>query len=325
MKWTTHSIFGATVAAWMLVIFQVGLMPFVVLMGALGALFPDIDHPNSKVSNANFIMKIVSFFAIILISLFNMVFNFFGGLISSVTGLKFKELTGVHRSPATHSLLAVGLFAILLLPLTFAIPMWWYWGLLAGVFSHVLIDSFNPSGTPMFWPIRQSRSRFIPEALAPTTGTAGEGLVTIVVIILLALGLLFNLTGSGLSVADFEELFGGAISGKEIKAQDLPSYDFSKVDTKLLPEGSVRLPNGDVVLSDGVLLSELNEKQLEERGVNKAVVTSVGFTPEEQAVIKGGFERFLDETGILNLFRNLVKQRDEDLIPKDFTVPGVKK
>lgn len=115
------------------------LIPAVVAGGWLGGLMPDIDHPNSTVSN----MKILG------IPLFRPI----AWLINVLFG---------HRG-ATHTLWALFLtwLPIVMLP-AFLPPEWglasavvtlFGIGYAVGYLSHLLLDSLTPSGTPMLWPL----------------------------------------------------------------------------------------------------------------------------------------------------------------------------
>jgi membrane-bound metal-dependent hydrolase YbcI (DUF457 family) len=331
MKWTTHSIFGATLTAFFLLVFKMGVMPIVIALGAIGATFPDIDHPNSKVSNANVFTKVISVFAIFMITIFNFIFNALGKLVPNS---KVKSLTGVHRSPITHSLLTVGLFALLFIPVYMFLPHWWYFALIIGILSHVLIDSINPSGTPLFWPISQSRIRFIPEAIAPTTGTMGEGMVTIVVSLLLAGVLLLNWNLYKVNFTDLEQLFGGvtipSISNPFTAAAPAPAagssgagFDFGALPSNLLPAGSIRLPDGQVVLPDGKPLSSLSMVEFNAIGIPAATLKSISFTPVEAGQFQQNAQDFLVQSGIWQLFTDM-KAASGSKVPTTFVLPGTK-
>ena len=317
MKWTTHSIFGAALTAWVLVLFQTAVMPVVIILGALGALFPDIDHPNSKASNANVFTKILSILVIIAISVFNIVFNFFGGIINTFSPGRVKNLTGVHRSPVTHSLLTVFLFAVIASPLLFFLPVWWYAALVIGVLSHVIIDSFNPSGTPLFWPLNQGRTRFIPEAIAPTTGTLGEGLVTLIVIALLGIGLLVGWTTNGVGFSDFTELLSGSTGSQAKNIPGVKDINYNKIPTNVLPAGSIKLPDGSIVLPDGKPIKELSITELKKLGINtdsiKKVKTDGGITKDEKKKVQVEGQSFLEKSGILNLWKIFSEQLGKPL------------
>lgn len=207
MKYQTHTLFGAALASLVLWISGIALMPMVIILGAFGALIPDLDHQKSKGSNLNPAMKIVSILLIGIVTVFNLIFNALAKILNSITPLNIRPLGGVHRGPVTHSLLAVALVAGLTYPMTLFVSVWWWVGLWVGVLSHVLIDSVNPSGTPLLWPINQNRVRIIPKQIAPTTGSLGEGVVTIMVVVLLIVSMTGAFqTNGGFSADDWKML-----------------------------------------------------------------------------------------------------------------------
>lgn len=124
MLWRTHFLTGA--AAGLLIAGHFGhtdIKTMTISAGVAGiaALLPDIDDPHSKL----------------------------GRMISPVSWV-VKVAVG-HRGPL-HSLLATAIVFILAKifigpNLTLAIT--------AGYFSHLLADSINPQGVPLFWPLRK--------------------------------------------------------------------------------------------------------------------------------------------------------------------------
>lgn len=60
-----------------------------------------------------------------------------------------------HRN-ATHSLLAaLGVFLIgLLFSKTAGFPVPFVWVAFIGYLSHLILDTFNPAGVPLFWPLK---------------------------------------------------------------------------------------------------------------------------------------------------------------------------
>lgn len=89
---------------------------------AVGALLPDIDTTTSGIGR-------------------------FSKPLSSYLERKLG-----HRT-VTHSLLGLGLFAIVSSPLLLVAPTAWVW-LLVGVLSHSLLDTANVTGVPLLWPAR---------------------------------------------------------------------------------------------------------------------------------------------------------------------------
>lgn len=90
-----------------------------------GSILPDIEKKGSSISNKH---KISAFFA-------RHIFT--------------------HRG-ATHSLLALFIIALFLTPICIYIPFGfgtsYSVGLLIGYGSHIILDSFNPLGVPVFYP-----------------------------------------------------------------------------------------------------------------------------------------------------------------------------
>lgn len=321
MKWTTHSIWGATLVNIILLVLQKGIMPFVILLGALGALFPDIDHPNSKASNANPITKVISIFSIIFIYIFNFVFNAFSSLINMVSPWKVKQLTSVHRSPITHSLMTVVLFGAFTFFFTFAVPLWWWLGLVLGVLSHVLIDSINPSGTPLLWPLNQGRTRFLPEMIAPTTGTLGEAIVSLIVVFLLCGTLLINFQLFGLNTSDIEEVFKTDFEQLFAEKEKPSLFNWNSFDLSTLPPGSIKLPNGEIVLPDGKMLSSLTLDEFDKLGISPQELEQYGLTEQEKEQIDNSMDEFLEKSGINDLIK-LIKDNNELKIPEETADPA---
>lgn len=186
MTYKTHAAFGALLAGGAVALAGHGLMPLVVIAGAIGGVLPDIDHDKSKISNVNPAVRGVGIVYRLFLRAVALLMRIAARFLR-VFGLRIATTTGGHRGPLTHSLLAVGIFALLLTPVRWASP-YWYAGMVIGVLSHVLIDSLNPQGIPAFWPLhvgvrgaggeeREFRMRLLPESLSPTTGTFGETLV----------------------------------------------------------------------------------------------------------------------------------------------------
>lgn len=101
------------------------------------------------------------------------------------TGLAMliRLLAGGHRG-ATHMLLiavALGAGAYFLGPAV-GFPSLWLW-FLAGYLSHLLLDMLTPSGLELFWPLSRHRLRLLPRALTITTGTAGDAVLRVVLLV----------------------------------------------------------------------------------------------------------------------------------------------
>ena len=116
-----------------------GWLPLGIAIGAgiLGALLPDVDHPNSTISHDLHIAR--------------------GdgplGCTGCLGGI-FRHLLGGHRG-ASHSLLAVTLCAAIS---WYLVPLWLRpYGLAfsAGYISHLAADLGH--GVPLFWPLTRRR------------------------------------------------------------------------------------------------------------------------------------------------------------------------
>jgi len=164
MTYQTHSIFGILT---MLVItksigsfFAIDLLSLEALLlypaVIVGALLPDIDIENSKISsNLKPIAKIINW-------------------------LGFK-----HRG-LTHSLLGgiilnLPFYALYRYDL---IPKIIFTGLVIGYLSHLLADMLNPTGVPLFYPFRKKFSIFIIPTSSKAEAVFKAG-ITIAVIVLL--------------------------------------------------------------------------------------------------------------------------------------------
>ena len=118
----THSAFGLLLASVIFSFFSQPLFKTPMGMGLviLGSLLPDIDHPGSSVGRVLFFIS------------------------------KPVERRWGHRT-VTHSLLALASVAVATVILFFYSSLY-YFSLLIGYLSHLLIDASNKSGTPLFWP-----------------------------------------------------------------------------------------------------------------------------------------------------------------------------
>lgn len=121
MKYSTHIIFSLAFTQTTLVGSNFYSLPL--LTGAIvGSLLPDIDHPKSYIGRRVPLIP-------------DIVYKFWG-----------------HRT-VTHSMLAIILIALISLPLiSFGLYKFWY-GLIVGYISHLLIDMLNPQGISLFFPI----------------------------------------------------------------------------------------------------------------------------------------------------------------------------
>ena len=110
-------------------------------LGALCALLPDIDHPNSLIRKRT-------------------------GVLGWLAGGWMKHRGITHTTPAV---IAVGLVAALLLPTVAALVVFGAYA------SHLLLDAFTRSGVPLAWPLTWGSVRLLPRPLQVRTGGWREG------------------------------------------------------------------------------------------------------------------------------------------------------
>lgn len=145
---------GAALAAYMHVP-PVQLAP-VLAIAAVGSLLPDVDHAGSAPNHAL-------------------------GLAGKVTAAVVS-----HRS-ATHSLAFCAVVAAIMFVLH-ASTLYVY-AALAGLLSHLALDSLNPRGVPWLWPVGKHIST---APLVITTGSAVEKVVVLPVLYASVIYLLFQ-------------------------------------------------------------------------------------------------------------------------------------
>lgn len=143
----THAAAGACAAAFVMHAMHAepALYPFGLAVGAVSALLPDIDEPNSTISRRVMI-------------------------VGPAIGQAFK-----HRT-ATHSIVAVLGFALLLRGLWPTIPPPILAAAVAGALSHLLADALTPAGAMWFWPLSPVLVTFtgwLPGPLAGIFATGG--------------------------------------------------------------------------------------------------------------------------------------------------------
>lgn len=93
---------------------------------ALGALMPDIDEPRSAI----------------------------GWVLFPLAWFLRLVLNWGHRQQ-THSMLGLGIFALIFSPLIFLQPLWWF-AFCFGYLAHLVSDMMTKSGVPLLWPLRRS-------------------------------------------------------------------------------------------------------------------------------------------------------------------------
>lgn len=143
MNAVTHSVFGAGALAGASLV--LGLEPawYAYPVAVVAALAPDLDNPRSKLGNG--LSKMRS-------PLLNLLTRPLSWLLRAVSFTLFNTVG--HRT-LTHSLLGLGVFALLAWLLWRAMPgpgNELFIALVAGYASHILADSLNTRGVPLLWP-----------------------------------------------------------------------------------------------------------------------------------------------------------------------------
>lgn len=164
------------------------------IVGALGALVPDLDHRDGKLTHS---LGPVTWLASRgLIGLSKLAFKLTRG------PRDFKETNG-HRglthTPVFQAVLAAGAFAGLQACMVASVALFVAVALFLGQLTHSLGDACTNSGVPLLWPVmirgRRWGHRGIPHVLRFETGGKAEERVTVV--LALGVGLLLLLTVRG--------------------------------------------------------------------------------------------------------------------------------
>lgn len=154
MTGKTHMVGGAivTTAVALAMPTEDKITPAILISsGVIGALLPDIDHPNSMLSKEIGIFRIPW-----------QIFAWIFGKLGLATG---------HRG-LTHSFIP---WLLLSVPLMFlSDKIGWFgstiWiGVILGALSHLIFDALNPSGIPAIYPFSKRRTHLLPKPLAITT------------------------------------------------------------------------------------------------------------------------------------------------------------
>ncbi len=145
-------------------------------MGAvIGALLPDLDAQSSLLQTVRV-----------------------GGIAPFALPARGLSRAFGHRG-ATHSLLALGVLALLALPLLGIEPLAWL-GLLLGYLSHLLGDACTKSGVPLLFPRRQ-KIHLLPKSVRLSTGSlAEEGVFMVMAVPVITLLLRHLLLGAATPV-----------------------------------------------------------------------------------------------------------------------------
>lgn len=104
-----------------------------VIAGA-ATLIPDIDIPDSKITKLRGLRWISHPLSVVI--------NKLGGH------------RGVFHTPLLYAVLA-------LIMATADVPTWLIQSFLFGTISHLILDSMNPAGVPLFWPFSKKRFHFL--------------------------------------------------------------------------------------------------------------------------------------------------------------------
>jgi inner membrane protein len=116
----THTSFSLLFILLLGLLIGLSFNPTIAVLAIIGALLPDLDTPKSAI----------------------------GRLLRPLA--VWLERKYGHRQ-ATHSLLALGLLALVSAPLI-ELKLFWWLALLSGYLSHLILDATNKSGVPLFFP-----------------------------------------------------------------------------------------------------------------------------------------------------------------------------
>ena len=164
MRATTHASFGTLFILGIGLLLGITINPAIAVFTAIGALLPDLDTPKSIIGR--FLYPIAAYI----------------------------ERKFGHRQ-ATHSLLALLILGLITAPLIYVNLFCWI-ALLSGYLSHLLIDTTNKSGVPLFYPSSIRAVMPKPEKWRIRVGSKAESIVFI--IILIAVFALFPINRMGL-------------------------------------------------------------------------------------------------------------------------------
>lgn len=158
----THALAGATSAGLLLVKGNTNY-PFILLaaIAAIAALLPDLDGSESTIEN----VKLLGFKPL----------KFPGWLIDKLFA---------HRG-FLHSLMAMVFLIFVLLGFFSWLPKEIVLAITLGYASHIVTDSLTPLGLPWLYPL-EWRGRLLPKWLAIRTGSIGETLFFVLLLVLFA-------------------------------------------------------------------------------------------------------------------------------------------
>lgn len=128
------------------------------VVGAVAALLPDLDHPQSLIRQRT-------------------------GFVGTLAGFWMRHRGITHTIPVA---VLAGLIVALLGPPVLAVTVF------AGYASHLLLDALTRSGVPLAWPLTWEPVRLLPGPLQVRTGGWREGLFMLLLMgLAVALGLHF--------------------------------------------------------------------------------------------------------------------------------------
>ena len=129
--------------------------PLAIALAVISANIPDFDHEFKR----NHVLTIIALGALISLFLYFLGLPYYLGIVIILLGGMF--LVSSHRG-FTHSLLALLLFTGIIYGIAAmigsGIGYWIAIGFGMGYASHILLDSFNPKGVPLFFPIKHKFS-----------------------------------------------------------------------------------------------------------------------------------------------------------------------
>lgn len=247
MMASTHAVIGMISYAGLCAVAGETPPPIGLGCAALGAFLPDADTPSSK-----------------------------AGLCFYPLAVWLERRFG-HRT-VTHSLVGVGIFALLIAPLLFfGWGALWFSALLCGYASHLLADAATKAGVPLLWP---SRARFVcpgNDALRIKTGSKAEVTLLVCLFLLGALlipfvqlgprRLLHLATGSMAGAARDAEDWGeeyqlfARVQGFDVLSQKKIEGDFSVVGRR--DDGTLVIEAAQSGLPSGYKLLQLKGTELE--------------------------------------------------------------
>ncbi|WP_425446690.1 metal-dependent hydrolase [Dethiothermospora halolimnae] len=159
MQGKTHMIIGAAASVTTALKYPIESGIILITASVIGALLPDLDHPNSKINqsilffnNKKFMMYLFFTVGLGLIVYDLRVDNNIYSLLG--VSLIITSLSG-HRS-FTHSIVGIGLFSTVayLFSEKYGIPEIWI-GFTLGYISHLVADFFTVAGIQLFFPVEK--------------------------------------------------------------------------------------------------------------------------------------------------------------------------